>query len=113
MTFRISGCIYNEDEISVSILTFLEVKDLEKNKTNYLTLTVDLDRQGQIHFYMTFLIFGCIQDTDSILVSILTNSRSAISGEQKLVTWLRRLTSRIKVKLTIQWPSSFYVVYMI
>ena len=55
---------------------FLEVRDLEKNKTNYVTLTVDLERQGQTHFYMTFVIFGCIHDTDLILVLILTNSRS-------------------------------------
>ena len=43
-----------------------------------MTLTVDLERQGQTHFYMTFLIFGCINDTYLILVSILTNSRSVI-----------------------------------
>ena len=39
---------------------FIEVKDLENNKINYLTLTFDLDRQGQTHFYMTFVIFGFI-----------------------------------------------------
>ena len=32
MTFSISGCIYNTDKISVSILTFPEVKDLKKTK---------------------------------------------------------------------------------
>ena len=82
MTFRISGCIYSEDKILVSILTFLRSRILEK-KTNYLTLTVDLERQGQTHFYMTFLVFGCIHDTDLILVSILTNSRSMISNKPK------------------------------
>ena len=55
MTFRISGCIYSTDMISVSILTLIEVKDLDKIKINYLTLTFDLDRQGQTHFYMTLL----------------------------------------------------------
>ena len=64
---------------------FLKAKDLEKNKINDLTLTVDLERQGQTHFHMTFLIFGCIHDTDIILVSILTKSRSVISNKPKLV----------------------------
>ena len=86
MTFRISGCMYSTDKISVSILTFLEVKDFEKNETNYLTFTFDLERQGQTHFYMTFVIFGCIHETDLILVSILTNSRSVISKQTKLIT---------------------------
>ena len=65
---------------------FLKAKDLEKNKIYYLTSTVDLERQGQTHFYMTFVIFGCIHDTDIILVSILTKSRSVISNKPKLVT---------------------------
>ena len=37
---------------------FLKVKDLEKNKTIYLTLTVDLELHSQTHFHMIFLIFG-------------------------------------------------------
>ena len=78
MTFHISGCIYGVDS------NFLKVKDLENNKINYLTLTVDFERQGQTHFYMTFLIFGCIHDTDIILVSILTKSRSVISKKNKI-----------------------------
>ena len=86
MTFDISGCMYSTDKISVSDSNFLEVRDLEKDKTNYLTLTFDLERQGQTHFYMTFVIFGCIHDTDLILVSILTNSRSVISKKTKLFT---------------------------
>ena len=87
MTFSMSGCMHSTDKISVSINSnFLEVKDLEKNKTNYLTLTFDLERQGQTHFYMTFVIFGCIHDTDLILVLILTNSRSVITKKNKLFT---------------------------
>ena len=73
MTFRISGCIYSKDKISVSILS--RGQGSRKNKINYLTLTVDLERQGQTYFYMIFLIFGCMHDTDLILVSILTNWR--------------------------------------
>ena len=76
MTFRISGCIYGKDKISVSCLTFSRSKISKKTKPITFTLTVDLERQGQTHFYMTFLIFGCIYDTDLILVSILAISRS-------------------------------------
>ena len=79
MTFRISGCIYSKDEISVSIPTFSRSRI--SKKTKYLTLTFDLERQGQTHFYMTFRIFGCMHDTGLILVSILTNSRSEISNK--------------------------------
>ena len=64
MTFRISGCMYGTDMISVVDSNFHEVENLEKNKTNYLTVTFDLERQGQTHFYMTFVIFGCMHDTD-------------------------------------------------
>ena len=85
MTFHISGCIYGTDEISMSILTFSRSRIPKKNKINYLTLTVDLKRQGQTHFHMTFLIFGFIHDTDTILVSILNKSRSLISNKIKLV----------------------------
>ena len=70
--------------ISVSILTLPRSRISKTNKINYLTLTFDLDRQGQTHFYMTFVIFGCIHDTDLILVSILTNSRSVISNKLKI-----------------------------
>ena len=101
MTFRISGCMYSKDKISVSILTFSRSGISKKNKINFLTLTVDLERQGQTYFYMTVLIFGCIHDTDLILVSILTNSKSVISNKPKLVTWSWRLTLKVKVKLTI------------
>ena len=86
MTFSISGCIYSSDIRLGVDSNFTKVKDLENDKINYLTLTFDLDRQGQTHFYMTFVIFGCIHDTDVILVSILTNSRSVISNKLKLVT---------------------------
>ena len=65
-------------------------------------------------FYMTFVIFGCIlHDTNLILVSILTNSRSVISNKPKVITWPWQLTFKIKVKLTIVWPSSFVVVYTV
>ena len=49
--------------------------DLEK----ILSLSHDLENQGQTPFCVTFLISGCKHDTKSILVSILTFSRSRIS----------------------------------
>ena len=113
MTFHISGCIYGTDKISVSILTFSRWRISKKTKLITWPWQMIFERQGQTHFYMTFLIFGCIHDTDIILVSILTKSRSMISNEPKLVTWPWRLTFKIKVKPTISWPSSFLVVYMI
>ena len=84
MTLHISGCIYGTDKISVSILTLSRSRISKKN--NYLTLTVDLERQGQTHFYMTLLMFGCLHDTNIILVLILTKSKSVISNKPKLVT---------------------------
>ena len=46
---------------------------------------------------MIFLISGCIQATDLILVSILTFSRSGISNMLKKITWPWRLTLELKV----------------
>ena len=43
------------------------------------SLLHDLENQGQTPFCMTFHISGCKHDTNSILVSILTFSRSRIS----------------------------------
>ena len=50
-----------------------------KSRINNLTLMVDLENEGQTHLCMTFLISGSKHDTNSILVSILTFSRSRIS----------------------------------
>ena len=46
---------------------------------------------------MTFHISGCKHDTKSILVSILTFSRSRISKIIKTNTWPYRLTLKLKV----------------
>ena len=35
-----------------------------------MTLTVDLQNQGQVDYWMNFFIFGCIYDIDKIYVSI-------------------------------------------
>ena len=56
-----------------------KVEDLKKLKTSHLTLMFDLENLGQTLFCMTFHISGCKHDTKSILVSILTFSRSRIS----------------------------------
>ena len=77
-----------------------------------MTLTFDLDRQGQTHFYMTFVIFGCIHDTDLILVSILTNSRSVISNKPKLITWPWQLTFETKVKNIYYYDLRYLWLYV-
>ena len=56
-----------------------KVEDLRKPKINHLILMFDLENLGQTLFCMTFHISGCKHDTKSILVSILTFSRSRIS----------------------------------
>ena len=56
-----------------------KVEDLRKPKISHLTLMFDLENLGQTLFCMTFHISGCKHDTKSILVSILTFSRSKIS----------------------------------
>ena len=57
----------------------------------------DLENLGQTFFCMTFHISGCKHDTKSILVSILTFSRSRISKILKTNTWPYRLTLKLKV----------------
>ena len=57
----------------------------------------DLENLGQTFFCMTFHIFGCKHDTKSILVSILTFSRSKIPKIIKTNTWPHRLTLKLKV----------------
>ena len=114
MTVRISGCIYSTDMISVSILTISRSKISKITKLNYLTLTYDLDRQGQTHFHKTFVIFGCIHDKDLILVSILTNSRSVISNKPKLI--YMTLTVDLQIEGQVEYCIDLLhclVVYMI
>ena len=57
----------------------------------------DLENLGQTFFCMTFHISGCKHNTKSILVSILTFSRSRISKIIKTNTWPYRLTLKLKV----------------
>ena len=57
----------------------------------------DLENLGQTFFCMTFHISGCKHDTKSILVSILTFSRSMISKIMKTNTWPYWLTLKLKV----------------
>ena len=75
----------------------LKVEDLRKLKINHLTLMFDLENLGQTFFCMTFHISGCKHDTKSILVSILTFSRSKISKIIKTNTWPYWLTLKLKV----------------
>ena len=87
VTFLISGCKHDTKLILVSILTFSRswISDMLQKITWHWRLTLKLE-VTHIHF-MTFLISGCIQATDLILVSILTFSRSRISENPKSVTW--------------------------
>ena len=62
------------------------VKESNRDNEKNLSLLHDLENQGQTPFCVTFLIFGCIYDTNSILVSILTFSRSRISKMLKKIT---------------------------
>ena len=57
----------------------------------------DLGNLGQTYFCMTFHISGSKHDTKSILVSILTFSRSKISKIIKTNTWPYWLTLKLKV----------------
>ena len=86
VTFLISGCIHDKNLILVSILTESRSIIPKKNKVSHMTLTIDLENQGQTSFLVTFLISGCIHDINLILVSILTNLKSVISKKTKLVT---------------------------
>ena len=56
-----------------------KVEDLRKPKISHMTLTVELENEGQTHLYMTFRISGCKHHTDMIFVSILTISRPRMS----------------------------------
>ena len=62
------------------------VKESNGDNEKILSLSHDLENQGQTPFCVTFLISGCKHDTKSILVSILTFSRSRISKMLKKIT---------------------------
>ena len=62
------------------------VKESNSDNEKILSLLHDLENQGQTPFCMTFYISGCKHDTKSILVSILTFSRSRISKMLKTNT---------------------------
>ena len=112
MTFGISGCMYSTDKISVSILTFSRSGISKKTKPIYLTLTFDLESQGQTHFYMTFVIFGCIHDTDLILVSILTNSRSVISEKNKIIHMTLTVDLQIQGQVDLLYDLLHFWLYI-
>ena len=97
MTFLISGCIQATDLILVSILTFSRsgISNMLKKITWPWRLTLEL-KVTHINC-MTYLISGCIQATDLILVLILTLLRSGISSKLKKITWPWRLTLELKV----------------
>ena len=101
MTFINSDCTYTWCWLDLSVdSNIFKVEDLRKPKINHLTLMFDLENLGQTFFCMTFHISGCKHDTKSILVSILTFSRSKISKIIKTNTWLTwpyRLTLKLKV----------------
>ena len=113
MTFLISGCKHDTKLILVSILTFSRswISNMLKKIMWPSRLTLEL-KVTHIHC-MTFLIFGCIQDTDLILVSILTFARSRISGNSKSITWPWWLTLKMKVKHICVWPFVSMVVNII
>ena len=71
--------------------------DLRKPRISHLTLMFAFENLGQTLFCMTFHIYGCKHDTKSILVSILTFSRSRISKMLKTNTWPWRLTLKLNV----------------
>ena len=83
MTFLISGYKHDTKLILVSILTFSRsrISNMLEKITWPWRLTLEL-KVTHIHC-MTFLISGCIQATDLILVSILTFARSRISENPK------------------------------
>ena len=56
-----------------------KVKESNGDNEKILSLLHDFENQGQTPSCVTFLISGCEHDIKSILVSILTFSRSRIS----------------------------------
>ena len=78
---------------------------------------LDLENLGQTCFCMTFHISGCKHDTKSILVSILTFSRSRISKIIKTNTWPYRLTLKLKVMhffhMTLLISGCMHAIYSI
>ena len=76
---------------------FSGVKESNGDNEKILSLSHDLENQGQTPFCMTFLISGWKHDTKSILVLILTFSRLRISNMLKKITWPWRLILELKV----------------
>ena len=87
MTFHISGCKHDTKLILVSILTFSRVRISKKLKTITWPWQLTLELKVIHIIRMTLLISGCMPVNDSILVSILTFSRSRISENSFSVTW--------------------------
>ena len=86
MTFRISGCKHHTDMIFVSILTMSRTRmsKMLKQFTYLQRLTLKLKVIHILH--MTLLISGIVLAIDSILVSILTLSKSEISENPFSIT---------------------------
>ena len=97
-TFHISDCKHDTKSISVSILTFSRSRISRIMKTNTWLHRLTLKLKVIHLFHMTSLISGCMPAIYSILVSILTYSRSRISENLFPVTWPWCLTLIFKVK---------------
>ena len=63
MAFFNFACIHDTDLILVIDSNFLNVRDHQITKIIHLTLTADLESEGQGDVYMTSLILGCIHYT--------------------------------------------------
>ena len=99
MTSLILGCIYSNENTSVSILIFQDQGSCWKHN-QLLGMTVDLDRHGPTRFYVTFLIFSYIHDKEVILGPILSNFWTVLWIQPQLVTWPWRLTLKANDKQT-------------
>ena len=78
-----------------------------------LSLLLDFDNQGQTPFCMTFHISGCKHDKNSILVSILTFSRSRISKCYKKSHDLNGWLWNSRLRTFVVWPFLAPAVYML
>ena len=89
------------------------VKKSNGDNEKILSLLHDLENQGQTLFCMTFLISGRKHDTNSILVSILTFSRSRISKMLKKLRDLNGWPWNSRSHTFIVWPFLAPAVFML
>ena len=79
-----------------------------------MTLTVDLQNQGQVDYCMTFFIFGCIYDIDlDLCVDSIVFDAKDLAFIKILSLDLKEWPWKSRSEILFVTPCSSWVVYVI